>query len=307
LGDTRIFKVDQLGIKDIDGYGHVWYGNYLKYFERGVRRFLGGGTVVRVDHLKYKRSIPWGAADSRIESYLVDRPAQGRAVVYQRWLVGRGVDSTAALCLSQVVLEAGVGEAVPVFDPKERLTQSSDNAREPMLWMAVKNLQTGGVPPIDDKEGILGRITISRHVFADMVSTKSGATLLLVDVMDLFEQSRTEVVGGQPGLKALLDKGLGLVVGQVDELVLAEGVILRPGSSLVCEVTLIRETTDRRCFHFQQRLLRDDGAEVARVRVLMCCVDPNAGELIRVPDDSWDKWVARMGHLELKGFCRGFT
>tara|TARA_B110001452_G_scaffold111632_1_gene92551 strand:- start:4551 stop:4706 length:156 start_codon:yes stop_codon:yes gene_type:complete len=32
--------------------------------------------------------------------------------------------------------------------------------------------------------------------------------------MDLFEQSRTEVVGGQPGLKAFLDRGLALVVGQ---------------------------------------------------------------------------------------------
>ena len=116
--------------------------------------------------------------------------------------------------------------------------------------------------------------------------------------MDLFEQTRTEVVGGQPGLKAFLDRGLALVVGQADALVLGEGVTLRPGTEVVCEVTLLRETTDRRCFHFQQRVLRgDDREEVARVRVLMCCVDPTGGELVRVPDDSWEEWMRNVQRL----------
>ena len=29
MADPAVFSVDQLGIKDIDGYSHVWYGNYL--------------------------------------------------------------------------------------------------------------------------------------------------------------------------------------------------------------------------------------------------------------------------------------
>ena len=123
----------------------------------------------------------------------------------------------------------------------------------------------------------------------------------IVDAMDLFEQSRTETVGGQQGLKAFLDRGLALVVGQIDELVLAEGVALGAGVNVRCEVTLIRETTERRCFHFQQRLLRADGAEVARVRVLMCCVDQSAGALARVPDESWEEWKRIMGELEAGG------
>ena len=71
-------------------------------------------------------------------------------------------------------------------------------------------------------------LRVPRHLFADMVSASGAAgqgggyggegakcgDLELVDVMDLFEQSRTEVVGGQPGLKAFLDRGLALVVGQ---------------------------------------------------------------------------------------------
>ena len=76
MADPAVFSVDQLGIKDIDGYSHVWYGNYLKFFERGAQRFLGGGRVVRVGHLKYKRSVPWGANSSRIESYLRRPPAR---------------------------------------------------------------------------------------------------------------------------------------------------------------------------------------------------------------------------------------
>jgi acyl-CoA thioesterase FadM len=290
------FVVDQLGIKDIDGYGHVWYGNYLKFFERGVQAFLGGGSVICVEHLKYKRSVPWGAADSRIESYLVSRPAPGRALVYQRWCVGHEDDCTNALCLSEVALPPGVGDSVPITAGGDRLLQGRGSAREPKLAMAVKNLQTGGVPPVSAEEPILGRMLIPRHCFADMVA---GGTrgMLLVDAMDLFEQSRSEVVGGQPGLKAFMDRGLALVVGQVDGLVLAQGVQVDPASTLGCEVTLIRETTERRCFHFLQRLLRPDGTEVARVRVLMCCVDPAKGDLVRVPDDSWADWTQRMARL----------
>lgn len=45
------------------------------------------------------------------------------------------------------------------------------------------------------------------------------------------------------------------------------------------------------------------GVELARVRVLMCCVNPAKGELTTVPDDSWDDWVTRMaerGELTMK-------
>merc|ERR1719408_809004 len=124
--------------------------------------------------------------------------------------------------------------------------------------MAVKNLQTGGVKPgrrlslvaaegdgaqipakPDDKPEI-GQFHCRRHLFADMVSGSGGA-LQLVDAMDLFEQSRTMTVGGQPGLKAFLDRGLALVVGQIDELVLGQSVPLTPGTDIICEVTLIRE------------------------------------------------------------------
>ena len=161
--------------------------------------------------------------------------------------------------------------------------------------MAVKNLESSGVPPISAAEGIVGRMVVPRHVFADMVA-ESGK-MQIVDAMDLFEQSRTETVGGQQGLKAFLDRGLALVVGQIDELVLAEGVALGAGVNVRCEVTLIRETTERRCFHFQQRLLRADGAEVARVRVLMCCVDPAKGELCAVPDEYWAKWNATLAEF----------
>jgi len=289
---TYVFHVHQLGIKDIDGYSHVWYGNYLKFFERGAQAFLGGGSFEVVQHLKYRRSVPWGAAHSQIETYLVSRPAPGRALVYQRWCVGEEADNTSALCLALVSLPPGCGDAVPVMSGGERLDRKG-----PKLAMAVKNLQTGAVKPDDGTP--IGRMLAPRHVFADMVVAAGGGgagrgRLQLVDTMDLFEQSRTEVVGGQPGLKAFLDRGLALVVGQIDELVLAPDVLLEAGGTVGCEVTLLREYAGRRCFDFQQRLLRADGAEVARVRVLMCCVDPAKGELTTVPQESWDDWVRRM-------------
>ena len=39
------------------------------------------------------------------------------------------------------------------------------------------------------------------------------------------------------------------------------------------------------------------------MRVLMCCVNPEKGELTTVPDDSWSDWVTRMaerGELTMK-------
>jgi len=286
--DVGVFKVDQLGIKDIDGYGHVWYGNYLKFFERGLQEFLGSCSVRQVQSLKYKRSVPWGAADSRIESYLVERPSPGLALVYQRWCVGLEEDPVCALCLTLVELAAGSVEKVRVMPAGERLLGSG---KQPKMAMAVKNLQTGATKPSDGR--VLGRFTVDRRVFADMVPAGTQG-MLLVDVMDLFEQSRTETVGGQPGLKAFLDRGLALVVGQIDELVLSQQVQVMPSNDVVCEVTLLREYAERRCFDFLQRVLRKDGSEVARVRVQMCCVDPKQGALFPVPDDSWAEWQARM-------------
>ena len=55
-----------------------------------------------------------------------------------------------------------------------------------MLAMAVKNLESSGVPPISAAEGIVGRMVVPRHVFADMVA-ESGK-MQIVDAMDLFEQ-----------------------------------------------------------------------------------------------------------------------
>ena len=197
MPDERVFVVEQLGIKDIDGYGHVWYGNYLKFFLRGLRAFLGGGIVRKVESLKYKRSIPWGADDSRIESYLVSRPSPGMALVYQRWCVGGDADPTHAVCLTLVALEPGTGEAAAITPGGERLI-----GQGPKLAMAVKNLQTGAVKAADGP--IIGKLLYPRIAFPDMLSGSNGGSLSLVDAMDLFEQTRSEVVGGQPGLKAFL-------------------------------------------------------------------------------------------------------
>jgi len=114
--------------------------------------------------------------------------------------VGEEADNTSALCLALVSLPPGCGDAVPVMSGGERLDRKG-----PKLAMAVKNLQTGAVKPDDGTP--IGRMLAPRHVFADMVVAAGGGgagrgRLQLVDTMDLFEQSRTEVVGGQPGLKA---------------------------------------------------------------------------------------------------------
>ena len=293
-GARHVFVATQLGIKDIDAYGHIWYGNYMKFFARAVCAFLGPATVRRVEHLKYKKSIAWGAADSRIESYLVARPTSTTALVYQRWCVGDSDDN--ALCLCLVELGPHAASDVPVMEGSARLDRKG-----PKLAMAVKNLQTGAVKPPGEGGAPIGRLVARRTIFADMLP--SGARhLQLVDVMDLFEQSRSEVVGGQPGLKAFLAAGLTLVVGQIDELVLADAgaeldELALGDAQLRCEVTLLRETVGRRCFEFEQRLSKPSGAEVARVRVLMCCVDPAKGELSAVPDSYWAQWNATLGEF----------
>ena len=143
------FAVEQLGIKDIDGYGHVWYGNYIKFFERGQHTLLGSCAVRQVEHLKYKRSVPWGAARSRVESYLVERPAPGLARVYQRWRVG---DEEHAVCLALLAVPPESEAAAAVTAPDVRVDGG------PKLWMAVKNLQTGATKAEDPAMPPIGRL-----------------------------------------------------------------------------------------------------------------------------------------------------
>jgi acyl-CoA thioesterase FadM len=361
-----------MGIKEMDGYGHLWYGNYLKFFERAAVAFLGvvpGHKYhVVVESLKYKRSVPWGAVNSRIETYLVERapssaeasgggssggsdgPGEVDAVVYQRWCVGDEKDATFAMAVLRITYRpdtdtgadagsgAGAGAgAVPgaasagpaVTDPKERLL---GGAGQPKFGMAVRSLTHGAVKAEDlTVAQSIGTIRIYRTVYEDMVD--EARRLHRVDVMDLFEQSRTEVVGGQRGLKTILDRGLALVVGRIDMLEVQSDPLASAflasvdggggsgrggegrgggegggggegkdgggagaaGPGVVCEVKLLREYADRRCFDFHQRLLRQsDGSEVASVRVLMCCVDVAAGSLAVVPDDCWEQWQARV-------------
>ena len=114
--------------------------------------------------------------------------------------------------------------------------------------------------------------------------TSEGGRLEMVDVMDVFEQSRTEVVGGQPGLKAFLDRGLALVVGQIDELVLTPETSVPPSADLVCEVTLLREYAEGGGAGGGAGGARHPyEAEVAALRVAMAGLQRRA-----MPDDGWE-------------------
>ena len=84
--------------------------------------------------------------------------------------------------------------------------QGRGSAREPKLAMAVKNLQTGGVPPVSPDEPILGRMLIPRHCFADMVAGGTGG-MLLVDVMDLFDPGDRPLFAVRQGTNIVVGLG----------------------------------------------------------------------------------------------------
>ena len=288
-----VFAVTQLGIKEMDAYGHLWYGNHIKFFERATEICFGGGALTSVQHLMYMRPIEWGALKHSIQTYIVSRPAPGQAVVYLRWCVGDGADCVRAQCLAVVAVPPGDDNAVGTYPSGERLQQVSANgAREPTLERAVTTLQRAATSNLGTEERALGQLVCRRDAYSSMLD--SSGRLLAVEAMDLFEQTRTEVVGGQSGLKAFKDQGRLLVVGRIDNLLFSDAALTLGRREIMCEVTLLREALDRSCFQFLQRLLRSDGTEMARVLVCMCCVNESSGALASVPDELWQAWMSRV-------------
>jgi hypothetical protein len=162
--------------------------------------------------------------------------------------------------------------------------------------MAVAGLRTGAVVGLGDGERQVGGLQLRRCVYADMVVAPAGrdGPLSADAVMDLFEESRTQVIGGQSCLKAFKERGLLLVVGRIDQFALADGVSVAPGADVTAEVTLLRTAAGRRCFHFTQRLLRDDGVELARAHVLLCSSSATDGALVPIAEETWEEWTERL-------------
>ena len=75
-----IFAVDQLGIADMDGYGHMWYGNYVKFLDRALHSDVGLVSLELV-WLVFKRSVEWGDSGTTIGTWRVHPE-----YVYQRWV-----------------------------------------------------------------------------------------------------------------------------------------------------------------------------------------------------------------------------
>eukprot|EP00457_Paulinella_chromatophora_P010317 gb/GEZN01010415.1/.p1 GENE.gb/GEZN01010415.1/~~gb/GEZN01010415.1/.p1 ORF type:complete len:303 (-),score=28.94 gb/GEZN01010415.1/:187-1095(-) len=290
----HVFSAEQVGIKDIDGYGHVWYGNYLKQFERGACTFLGGGSVRCVEHLKYKKSVPWGAEKSRIETYLIEHK-DNSARVYQRWMVGEDEKGGSEMAL--LIAEIALNEKCKPVGTIEVTDKNCKIKAGAKFGMAVIGLVNSAIKPCSPSDPSMGRMLVYRTVYQDMLINGRLSTM---DQMDLFEQTRTEMVGGQRGLKAFLANGKAMVVGRIDRLDSQPGpagpMFTGAGDETVeCEVEMLREYAGRRCVDFQQRIRRKtDKAEVASIRVLMCCVQTDKEELTPIPEEYWKQWLERL-------------
>lgn len=278
--------IEQIGIKDIDGYGHIWYGHYVKYFERAFREFLGQEARSHVvEALKYAKSVPWGAVGSRIETYVVEQDSKMDCVLFQRWIVSEAdapitPENVYSLAIMHV---SGVSKALTPSPSSLKLQGG------PQLALSMRSLRGGCVNgvQVSTVEGVSRR---TARLFSDMLG--EGHRLSLTDVMDLFEQGRSDMVGGQEGLKKFKDSNRSLVVARTDSLRRPD-VSLEGKTHLEIVTVLRRIHLERRCFDFHSTI-SCGSVEVASGYMMLCCIDSTLNSLASVEPVVVDSWRRNM-------------
>jgi acyl-CoA thioesterase FadM len=276
-------KIDQIGIKDIDGYGHIWYGHYVKFFERAYREFLGQQAQTKVvECLKYAKSVPWGAVGSRIETYVVEQDTKTDCIIFQRWIVSESDNTTIT---PDNVHGMAIFHVSAVGRPITPSLGTLKLQGGPQLTISVRGLRGSSVQGLQ-VDLTVGTVRRLQRLYSDMLSE---GRLSIIDTLDLFEQTRTDMVGGQAGLKKLKDQHRELVIARMDGLVRHDVSLV--GRSHVESLCILRRVhLDRRCFDFQQIILSDK-TEVASMFVMLCCVDPTQQAMASVEQTTLDGWV----------------
>lgn len=248
----------QVGIFDMDSYQMLWYGNYAKFYFREVQRKF---NVVpqSIISVKFIQSMKWGQEnESEIETYLIDS-----STIFQKFMVAGVLFN---MCLLRI---DGISPSHQ-FD----ILSKEDGVLLKKLKVGKIRLATKQInsPESSIKE--------SFTVYQDMLGKNNS--LQQVNVFNIFEQTRTNLIGGQKTLSELVKTSdISIVVAQMDEIFIDSDTELQINDELTSETLLVKSIT-RSCFYFLQRIYFKEKV-VAEGKLILCSYSASKNKLVPLP------------------------
>jgi len=220
----KIFPIEQVGINEIDAYGIVWYGNYLKYYHQAQQSFIQKfGELIAMN---FHDSKKYGEV-AKVVTYVINDQ-----YIYQTILVGNRTINEALFKLSNSLLVDYINKSIK---RKIKLMQM---------------IEQKSVKPQD----YLGFCDTMVRVYHNMLN---GNTISYEVALDLFEQSRTKLIGGNLRLSFLHSQEDCLFVVSKLNGLKRSNIKVQCMDIIISRVTLVRYT-NRMIFMFRHELLLGD-------------------------------------------------
>lgn len=258
---AQIFKIKSLGIADIDAYGMVWYGNYINYYERACIHNIGVGEIIQIKNIKYKSSILWGE-EFEIHSYILNIE-NNIIVLFQKILVGFEIKN---YCITNFKVDEDI-----LFD--KIYISSNDLSKNDMSL--IKQLENYNYFSIRKNE--IYRLDEKFTVYPDSIN---GNYLNLRYMFDIFEQSRTKMIGGQEILKNIYSENISLVVARYDNLKINKIQIYT--NDIIHNKTILTKLFDNKFFFEFYHEISKNNKIILSCNLLMCSIN-NKKKTFEIP------------------------
>jgi len=167
-------QITQLGINDMDAYSIMWYGNYLKWFKRYLYTYIGSNIKFQFQYIKFINSVKWG--DNIV-------------------IVGNRIDVN-ILLLEMKHNNLNVNEALIHVDKGNLSLFKINNSI--LIKRIVNKLKSNNIFFLNNNshDYYKSEFTIWKDMLID---NKIQDT----HVLDIFEQSRTRLIGGHKILQKM--------------------------------------------------------------------------------------------------------
>ena len=260
----RRYPYPSLGIMRFDAYGMLWYGHYYTIYRRFVYKTLKR-HIQEFLSIRYIQSIQWGQEKECFLEINMVSPKQ---------------------CLCKMSRKDG-GEV-------QQMNVATFLLNEPVLMSEVN--ENAGRQTIlqnqflkESKQSIVPLLKPMRSCqstfdfFDEMLQVGQGGRLFLNTTIgfDLFEQVRTNALGGQKHLRLLYEKDNRMIVVARVENIKQEEVDLglTNRTNILHSVCILNSCHLRSLFQLTQRVMTPNGKVLMEADLLMCCVGVKSKQL----------------------------
>jgi acyl-CoA thioesterase FadM len=266
----------QVFIEDTDAYGVVYNTNYVRAYERALHWFGESSpaasellrkqdwSTVKVDKQRFKKSHALGG------DFVVTGTRKSQSATLEVWELEMANQESGTIYNSAVIT---IGTELPS-------------------------------PPPLDCDGALSPMAGSFLLYRDEFDINLHGRLPLRNVMNPFERSRSNGLGGPDTLRRLQEEdGLIFVVTSVDEAALIhnDGVLCRPGSTVT--VTTVVQIKRRGIMRFLHTMWADDDSgvphRVAQAVVVLMTLDAATRKPTSAIPDWLKEKLSGMGRKEM--------